>query len=320
MKLSFPRLALALTALSFVVSGHAAPGGKTDAVGGESGGVTTIPGGTQTATYVITKSGSYVLGGDRQMSNLAAHNIEIQAPDVTLDLGGFALSHPAGSASTGSGIHLEAVENVEIRHGSILNAAYMGVRAKTGKGLRLIDLRVSGSKNVGIESLAEDTFVERSHVADSGAAGVSLSGKASVVQDTIVTNSGGTGVAVGWYSRVVRTTVRGATNGIWLRDYSTLAESHVSQATSAGVWVNGSFCTIRANSIVHNSRLGVSLAPGVTHTEVTGNTIASTLASNGTQIGVNSASLTNVLAQNRLGQNGTNISGAYTNAGGNVLQ
>src|SRR5689334_15138430 len=112
------------------------PGGTTVTPTGP----TVIPGGTFTATYVISAPGAYVLGGNRTVTGFV-DAIEITAPDVTLDLGGFALDQLSGGKR---GVQIVAAENVEIRNGSILHSL-TGIDAQSGKGLRVINVRFVGA-------------------------------------------------------------------------------------------------------------------------------------------------------------------------------
>src|SRR5688572_4273273 len=77
-------------------------GGSTDTPTGPK----VIPGGTFTTPYVISAPGAYVLGGNRTVS-ADTNVIEITAPDVTLDLNGFAVDQATG---TKTGISASVVE------------------------------------------------------------------------------------------------------------------------------------------------------------------------------------------------------------------
>jgi hypothetical protein len=188
------------------------------AAGGNSGTTTTsaaptvIPGGAFTTTYVISASGSYVLGGSRSTPS-SLYVIQIAAPDVTLDLNGFKLSNTAGANTDGGGIKIPTPENVEIRNGSIIDPGYFGIATQTGKNVRIINVRIMGAGWGGIYSGTDGALVERCHVADSKGYGMFVNGAGSLVTDCVVNGIGtASGIQVAAGSRVVRSVVRGGGN------------------------------------------------------------------------------------------------------------
>ncbi len=274
MKSNLLRLVLPLAVLGFVAAGTAAA-------------QTAIPGGTHSTTFVINKPGSYYLAGNRTMSDPGNHIIQITARDVTLDLRGFSLSH-TGKGS-GAGIRVETVENVEIRNGSIVAAAFMGVSAGAGQGLRLLDLRVVASAHNGIYSQASETYIERCHVMEAGSFGINLAFTHNVIVDTTVSGSALSSVALGKFGRAARLMVRGGSVGVNLGEGSTLEESSVIGSSDTGIFA-GSHTTIRNCQITHHKTQGVyTLTAAVT------------------------------LYGNRFAANPHNVNGSYVNGGGNVL-
>jgi hypothetical protein len=71
---------------------------------------TAIPGGNQTAPFVIAKPGAYHLAANRVMTATGKPAIEITASDVTLDLNGSTLGY---IDSTGAG---DAREGLQCRN------------------------------------------------------------------------------------------------------------------------------------------------------------------------------------------------------------
>lgn len=267
MKTNLVRLVLPLAALAFVAAGTASA-------------QTAIPGGAHSATYVISKPGSYYLSGNRTTTDGSVSNIRITAADVTLDLRGFILSGGV------QGVTIPSTENVEIRNGTIANVS-TGVDTDGGSGLRLIDLRVVSTDSVGIESAAEGTQIDRCHVSDAGEHGIYTNGAGSLITDCVVVNSGA-GITVSEGSKVVRSTVRGGTRAIFLGKYSMAQDCVVSGASTHGVIVTA-YATLRDSLVIKNN-VGVSVGS------------------------------TSALIGTRISQNTTNIQGTYINGGGNVLQ
>jgi hypothetical protein len=252
-----------------------------------SAGQTVIPAGTFTTPYVISQPGSYVLGGNRLVSDPTKTIIQITAPDVTLDLGGFSVAHPGGSNSTGFGIHIPAPENVEIRNGSVVNAAKYGIYAGLGKGLRVIDVRVVSARSIGIIYVADSSLIDRCEIADSEIAGILGEGDGSLVTDCVVSDCG-TGIKLS-LSRVVRTVVRGGRVGMSLGS-STAVDCAVTGATTAGVFATTN-ATLRNVELMSNA------------------------------VGVFAVNTSVVIFGSRITNNTTkNLEGTFTNGGGNVIQ
>jgi len=248
---------------------------------------TVIPAGTFTSPYVISQPGSYVLGGNRLVSDATKTIIQITAPDVTLDLGGFSLSHPGGSNSTGFGIHIPAPENVEIRNGSIVNAAKYGIYALSGKGLRVIDLRVMSAHSMGIVYGADSSLIDRCEIADSETAGILGEGAGSLVTDCVVSDCG-TGIKLS-SSRVVRSVVRGGRVGMSLGS-STAVDCAVTGTLTVGVFATTN-ATLRNVELMNNA------------------------------VGVFAVNTSVVIFGSRITNNTTkNVEGTFTNGGGNVIQ
>lgn len=126
-----------------------------------------IPGSdTPVSSFIITKSGSYYLTGDR---NASAIGINVLADNVTIDLMGYSL---IGSGSGNyNGIFMIGQSNVEIRNGTIRNFTIFGIReadAEQSKGHRIISVRAI----------------------DNGIGGIYLSGYGHLVKNCTVTGNG----------------------------------------------------------------------------------------------------------------------------------
>jgi len=195
---------------------------------------TAIPGGQQATTFVINKPGAYYLAGDRVMTGQAYAAIEVQAPDVTLDLNGFSLSYSEASGYSKNGI-VSSGSNVEIRNGSIHTAAGDAIISQ-GVGFRLIDVRISDTGGIG--SHGADSLIERCHITDTRGNGIYLGGRGSVVRNCSVKNStGDTGY------------------GIWLGSHTTVVGCTIGQTEATGIYCYGSSCVVTGNN-VYEANLG----------------------------------------------------------------
>jgi hypothetical protein len=255
--------------------------------GPASTGQTVIPGGSFTTAYVINQPGSYILGGNRLVTDATKTIIQITAPDVTLDLGGFSLSHPGGSNNAGFGIHLTAPENVEIRNGSIVNAAKYGIYAALGKGLRVVDVRIVSARSIGILNYADSSLIDRCAVADSEVVGIYGKGTGLLVTDCVISDCGmGAGLDSG---RIVRTVVTGCRVGM------TLASTAAVDCSVTGA-IQVGFLT-KAKSTLRN------------------------VESMGNAVGVFSTDASTVIFGSRITNSTTIVTqGPYINGGGNVIQ
>ncbi len=232
-------------------------------------GPSVIPAGTFASAYVINTPGSYVLAGNRTTTG-SVNVIEITAPDVTLDLNGFAVDQANGSAG---GIYIPAPENVEIHNGSVLHAAY-GIRAGAGKGVRIVNVRVVGAINTGISVQAAGAQIDRCRTDDCSHYGI-FTGVGLLITECIV--SGGNdawGISSGAGSRVVHCVVQGGKYGIALTN-GTAENCIVSNCQNAGFWMWDS--TLRNVESVNNSQVGVVINGTLNYiggSRVTGNPMA----------------------------------------------
>src|SRR5262245_14767276 len=80
-------------------------------------------------TYVISAPGRYRLGGDAIAGGLADGSpaIRVAVDNVTLDLGGHALSMPRAPAGASTGIEINGVSNVTVTNGSLREFGGAGI-------------------------------------------------------------------------------------------------------------------------------------------------------------------------------------------------
>ncbi len=202
-------------------------------------------------TFVISKSGSYYLAGNRLCD---ANGIDIEANNVTIDLGGFTLT----GNNNGSGIYMRDRINVEIRNGTIsdfnyaVNDAYTYMAPQNNS---------ANHRVIGIRALSNTQ------------GGIKLYGPNCEVRDCTVSNNGTSasgnnilGISVGDNSTVTGNTV--SDNG----------DSAQSNATIYGVSA-GNNCIITGNTINHNGYMAganttiYGIKNGIGST-ITGNTVS----------------------------------------------
>ena len=295
---------------------------------------TAIPGGNQSAPYVITKPGYYYLSASRVMTDNTKNAIEIKAPDVTLDLSGCTVSFATLAGGSGMGISIPTAVNVEISNGSITNIPGAAINSdiKTGSGLRLIDLRVAGTR--GIYSAASATLIDRCHVTDTAMfAAIRIDGTGAIVRNcqirNVLANNGISLVAGGTvignvldtvaYNGISMTTLTAGETGGLVIDNLVRRANQSGHEWSGGIEVSMVGTVVRGNNVHDCKGTGIRLEGS--GAVVDNNSANYTKAGNGTGVGhgITSANASNIL-RNNLGvaNAGDLVNGLFTDAGGNI--
>ena len=244
MKLSVPFLPRSFTTLALLVSGLSLVQDASAASG-----PVVIPGGTVTNTYVISAPGSYVLGGDRTLNDRTKDAIQINAPDVTLDLGGFTLAHGTGIGGSACLVNIPATENVEIRNGTLANASSWGIRAVQGKALRVSGVRIV-SAYIAVATSAPAASFEKCHIVDAGNLGIYATGTGVLITDCMFSDCG-TAVDVAKGARIVRSISHGGGTGFKVGQFSTVSDCTVTGASVYGIY--SSAATLRNVDVCGNA-------------------------------------------------------------------
>ena len=284
MKLSSLALTLALLPAAL----FAAP--SSGVVASTPTGPTVIPGGAFTAAYVINTPGSYVLGGDRTVSG-AINAVEINVPDVTLDLGGFSLT-PNIPGGLKNGVYVASADNIEIRNGSVSDPSASGITVTVGKRVRVLHVRVTAAGTNGIFIGADGAQIEHCHVSDCKSDNIHINGNGALVTDCMVTGAGFTGVSALNNARIIRTMAIGCKYGFDLWSTSTITECTASGSGQYGVGL-GSYCTMRNCEVLKNI------------------------------YGLHFHSYTSLISGSRISGNTTNMdapAGSFIDGGGNYIQ
>ena len=142
-------------------------------------------------TVMITQPGSYRLTGDLTLS-VANEAIEINAPDVTLDLNGFTITGAGAGTGSNDGIQIKNVaemENVEVRNGTVREFGRHGVfTGLSPRGMRAVGIRALGNGSGGIQLEAHGTLVRDCTVAGNG--GIGIRGiEATLIVNTVFENT-----------------------------------------------------------------------------------------------------------------------------------
>jgi hypothetical protein len=118
--------------------------------------------------YTISAPGTYVLS--RNLTAKSTDGIDVNASNVTIDLGGYTLTQRV--AGNGSGIFVTSgMSNVSVQNG-VINGFYDGVFFGTGSGDALINVELLAIGNVGVSVEANDCLIENCVIG--GASGASF--------------------------------------------------------------------------------------------------------------------------------------------------
>ena len=217
---------------------------------------------TAVGTFVISRSGSYYLTGDRLCTNTG---IQINADNVTLDLMGYSLKGPDAAGTYG--IYTSGRKNVEIRNGTIRDFQH-GIYTDTpdDQMFRIMDIR------------------SVSNIQD----GINLNGKYHLIQHCILNENSRNGIYTEQYSTILNNIV--SNNGYASADavYGIRVRGDSGNIISGNaVYDNGQMCqsivyginvpggTVADNAVYNNGNSADSFVYGIrVHIgTVTGNTV-----------------------------------------------
>lgn len=290
-------------------------------------GGTAIPGGSQSTPFVITKSGAYYLSADRVMT-ADVNAITVSAPDVTIDLNGCTLRSTGGS--TGNGIEIPAVSNVEIRNGSINDIPADAIKATGGSGLRIIDVRVTTAGKSGVNSTTALTTVDRSDFSYCGSFGVYVYNVDTPrITNSNATNNGQTGICLAAVTtgevanchatKNQRSGISVSGNFSLVSNNVVVGNNLVKSGTDGGINLGG-WSTARGNMISLNALSGIylsgygSILDGNNIT-LTSDASNNTSAGNSIKVGFGSA----IFLNNHVSPSTNYVIGAATDGGGNIF-
>lgn len=232
---------------------------------------------TNADTYVISKSGSYYLTGDRLCNSTG---ISVEANNVTIDLCGFSLI----GNNTGSGIYMMDRTNVEIHNGTILNFYYginddyiMMISNGSSTNHRVISVRVLSNVKFGIKLYGPNNEVRGCTVDNNGTSaavgsstfGISVANNCTVTASTVSNNGGLAQVSAFVFGITAGNNCTLTGNTVYFNGCSTDVGTTVCGiTTSFGSTVTGN--TVSGNGYSAGSVFGIRTAEGST---VTGNTL-----------------------------------------------
>lgn len=248
----------------------------------------------------ITNSGSYYV-----TANLAGTGgITVAAPDVTIDLRGFALT---GENATNSGIFaLYTVTNLVVSNGSIRGWNGHGIYAETVKGSRVRDLEVSSNIFTGLD-LGDDCHIIQCKIHDNGTAGV-LTGDHALIKDTIAQANLSDGFRTGGGSQITHcSSIDNHGSGFVVTAKAVVRDCVAGQNAQSGIFVSEPGCEIVGNNCSSNNLAAFLTGAGIYIFDSSNHIESNHLAGNGyAGINVVTGYTNNVIVNNSVKGSGKN--------------
>lgn len=288
---------------------------------------TAIPGGNQSATYVINKPGRYYLAAHRVMTDPNKNAIEIAADDVTLDLNGHTVAF-ASNVGTGHGIYGKDFQNAEIRGGGIAVTPQMGIEIHSTaiprtSNVRIIDVRVSQPGSMGIRVLANATTISRCSVDESTHSGiVSYASNGVLITDCVVNKTGQSGIVANSGGSIVKNCVVSNTDstGIQISENGLVESCHVSFSNKSGAGYAAGI-TLASRSVARGNTVAVCKTNGIKalgySVLIEANTVLDTYPWGSPAITGETGGSSGLMINNRY-TTGTTLTNQLTNGGGNI--
>lgn len=255
--------------------------------------VQSLPG-SATALHVITQPGSYYLTG-----NIAGvpgkHGIEVRSDDVTLDLGGFALTGAAGSLN---GVDVPNVrKNLDIRNGTVRGWGGDGIDAANALNsivsfIRAFDNGAAGVF-VGVGGMIRDCVAR-----DNGTDGVIALDGATLVACTATGNTG-TGIRVTNGCTISQCTGMGNTGNGFVGIFGNSYHACSAKANGVDGFAVNDGNTIDTCTVKENGQDGIQVSRG----NVVTNNSSTVNAFTGPGAGIRALSIENRIEANNLIEN-----------------
>jgi len=217
-------------------------------------GPNTTPGG-RGSLYSITAPGSYYLTGNFTVN--FEHGIEIDSNDVTLDLMGYEIRSSWMIALPGKNVNFDGIrtiakDNIEIRNGTIVSETHGG-RKGFRHGIRA-ELYDRGNESF---LLCDNVRVINVRVVGSREVGIYLYGQGHLVKDCASSKNGQKGIYVDTGSRVVGNTAHeNGWDGIYTGNGCIVKQNAAYKNGTVGIFT-GRGCTVIENCAYRNGRHGI---------------------------------------------------------------
>jgi parallel beta-helix repeat protein len=276
--------------------------------------------------FKITESGSYCLTQNLTHTDRYTNAIEVDANNVTIDLGGYSLIGPTTAYNeTCNGIYMDMHSNVEIRNGTITNFPNRGIFSDNSgdtlgsSGIRVISVRVTtmGAEGIvlqGFHHTIKDCTVTNTQLEiQQGMGGITCNSLSSVTGNVVARHSI-VSILTGFGCTIRDNTISECSYGIAPGDGCSIIDNTIFSTFDGISILDVSGCLIRGNTLRECNRNGISI-------EGLDNAIEENLVTS-SEVGFFFAYAQNVYANNRALFNGTNYGGQVPtgvyDGGGNI--
>jgi parallel beta-helix repeat protein len=272
--------------------------------------------------FVIDQPGSYHLTQNLTHTGQSTNAIEVNADNVTIDLGGYSLIGPGANSGTSNGIHMNGRTNVEICHGTVTGFGNNGIYEENndaGSGHRVVGVRVLSNGGHGIllwgayHTVRDCTATENCLALIQGYGAITC-GSTSTVTGNVASNNNIVGINTGSGCMICDNTVSGNAYGIAPWYGCSVIDNTVSYNGVDGIQVAADGSLIKGNTLSGNTESGIYVSGSYNSVEENLVTYSG--------VGIDFASAENVYANNRALANAQNYGGSVPsgsrNGGGNV--
>ncbi len=224
--------------------------------------VQSLPG-SGTALHEISESGSYYLAGNLTGES-GKNGIDVQAPDVTIDLNGFVMTGGAGSLAGIAG----STANVTVRNGSLRQWGDSGI-ALSGDFCQAVDVTAMGNGVDGIQLAGRGTTVRDCRAVGNGENGIEA-GEGAMVTDCTAVDNALRGILGGRLASLQRNNAFGNSGtGIAAGERSVVSLNAANENDGTGIFVDGTSATVVHCTTSGNGNTGISAGGGPTVSECT---------------------------------------------------
>jgi parallel beta-helix repeat protein len=205
----------------------------------------------------LTEPGSYILTSNLVVT-AGVSGILISSSDITLDLNGFTLQGPGGTASPCHGMEADGdIAAVTVRNGVVRDWAEDGLRLLTCTQCQVVEIRATGNGDTGVV-MGVDALVSDTVSSDNGFNGINV-GKNSVIRSCIASSNDMRGINAGEGSTVSDCTAsENGQYGIRLSDGGVIVNCSANHNDDAGISC-GLGAVVQGCRAQRNAGVGISV-------------------------------------------------------------
>ncbi len=278
--------------------------------------------GDSSSVFIITNAGSYYLTGNLTTSG-ATNGITINAPNVFLDLGGFALVGGFSGLGDSRGVNiLNGSSNVCVQNGSLQHWGDTGIYANNSIGTMVREVFSSDNGQLGLylgrASLVVNCVVHDNGRLVGGPAGIKV-GPGSIIRECTSRDNNGRGFEIDNNCSIESCAASGTAFGGIVVNSNCLVSGNTLTDCGTGIILNGSGNRVVNNICNKNFFYGIEMVGSGNH--IDGNTL---VANNELQLNTRggiygSGGTRNLIIRNMAKDNGINYNFSGAQAYGTLI-